>query len=1106
MPSASDQNIRTKALDITQSFIVQAPAGSGKTELLTQRYLALLASVDASPEEIIAITFTRKATAEMRNRIIESLNLALKPEPTEPHKKTTWKLAQQALQHDKKHQWDLLDNPNRLRILTLDGLASYLCKQLPVLSQSIANLDITADPSLLYQKSIHECIEFCINHKTLAKKLQVVLLHLDNKPQQLQQLLIQLLYKREQWLPHILPYQDDSGTLKKHLESALNAINSDALSTLDQAIAPEIKTQLFKHVSTAADTLKNDDPTHPIGEILNYDHLPNGSIDSKPIWLAIIHCLIKKDGSWRKTVDKRLGFTSKSTLKTEFIALLKNMSDNDTLLSAINHLVLAPPVIFDNQQWHFIEALLAILPILVAHCRVTFHEKQQIDFIELNIAAQQALGTADNPTDIALYLDYKTKHILIDEFQDTSITQFKLLETLLAGWESGDGRSLFLVGDPMQSIYRFREADVSLFLRAQKHGIGPVSLHNLTLTQNFRSHSTIVSWINNCFSQVFPQHADINTAAIPYTAAVSSKQSDEGAINYHPLVDATPEQQAQRIISKIQHYRNIAADESIAILVRSRSHLHAIALLLEQKKINYEAIDITPLASRIEIQELMTLTRALLHRSDHIAWLALLRAPYCGLRLNALFDISNYSTDHTVWHNINHYAIDKNIEHDTKHRLSAIITVLTEAFDQQATQPFYRWLESIWLKLNVAANYTTTQLQNCKTFFECLMDMQSNSVAININTIELQIKNLYAKPEASGDNSIKLMTIHKSKGLEFDHVILPELNRKTINDSSQLLLWHEKLVNNGKRDLLIASIKHVTEDSNPIYKYIATIEQKKSYYESQRLLYVAATRAKKTLDLVFTLSSSENTKSPYKAPLKSSFIGMLWPHYQQQCLQEIITIDNPEQDIHIEQIKFSRYENITHDYTTLRHPNNSKLNYNNVIGIDNDPLPIQGIIIHSILEQLASLNQKQLREFNTANHQMNWKSMITAHGIIEPLNSDILQVINQAVENILNDTKGLWILHNEREHSYSEYAVTVNVQGKIKHYIVDRWFIDTDNTLWIIDYKITDNSNSIEAYKAQLQQYKNALQPIYPNNAIRTAIYMPLTKTWTELELEKAAI
>src|SRR6202044_1597504 len=92
----------------------------------------------------------------------------------------------------------------------------------------------------------------------------------------------------------------------------------------------------------------------------------------------------------------------------------------------------------------------------------------------------------------------------IDEFQDTSITQFQLLEKLIAGWERHDGRTLFVVGDPMQAIYRFRDAEVGLFIKTWKNGIKNIKLERLTLTLNFRSSPSIVAWNNQCFSQLFP--------------------------------------------------------------------------------------------------------------------------------------------------------------------------------------------------------------------------------------------------------------------------------------------------------------------------------------------------------------------------------------------------------------------------------------------------------------------------------------------------------------------------------------------------------------------------------------------------------------------------
>ena len=128
----ADQEARSRALDPSTSFIVQAPAGSGKTGLLTQRFLVLLASVDA-PEEIVAITFTRKAASEMRQRILQALERAGSDQPPErDHERRTWKLARHALVRDKALGWQLLDNPARLRIQTIDSLCTALARQMPI--------------------------------------------------------------------------------------------------------------------------------------------------------------------------------------------------------------------------------------------------------------------------------------------------------------------------------------------------------------------------------------------------------------------------------------------------------------------------------------------------------------------------------------------------------------------------------------------------------------------------------------------------------------------------------------------------------------------------------------------------------------------------------------------------------------------------------------------------------------------------------------------------------------------------------------------------------------------------------------------------------------
>src|SRR5205823_4529072 len=123
-----------------------------------------------------------------------------------------------------------------------------------------------------------------------------------------------------------------------------------------------------------------------------------------------------------------------------------------------------------DSQWQALESILSLLNPAVAQLKLLFGETGKADFTEFVHGALQALGSVDDPSDLLLSLDRSVRHILVDEFQDTSLSQWELLARLTAGWEPGDGRTLFLVGDPMQSIYRFREANVALFLKAWDEG------------------------------------------------------------------------------------------------------------------------------------------------------------------------------------------------------------------------------------------------------------------------------------------------------------------------------------------------------------------------------------------------------------------------------------------------------------------------------------------------------------------------------------------------------------------------------------------------------------------------------------------------------------
>src|SRR6202030_4287668 len=152
-----------------------------------------------------------------------------------------------------------------------------------------------------------------------------------------------------------------------------------------------------------------------------------------------------------------------------------------------------------------------VLQSAAAHLQAEFALVGRVDHTYVAGAARAALADAGLPTDLALRTGLSLRHILVDEFQDTSIAQFDLIESLTLGWEEGDGRTLFVVGDPMQSIYQFREAEVGLFLRARDAGIGGVRLEALQLSRNFRSVPELIEWTNESFTKLFPGSDDVRS-------------------------------------------------------------------------------------------------------------------------------------------------------------------------------------------------------------------------------------------------------------------------------------------------------------------------------------------------------------------------------------------------------------------------------------------------------------------------------------------------------------------------------------------------------------------------------------------------------------------
>ena len=542
-----------------------------------------------------------------------------------------------------------------------------------------------------------------------------------------------------------------------------------------------------------------------------------------------------------------------------------------------------------------LEAITELLKRAVGQLKLVFQSRGQVDFTEVSQRALLALEDSEGPTDLALRLDYQIRHLLIDEFQDTSISQFELLARLTAGWTPDDARTLFAVGDPMQSIYRFREAEVGLFLRARAEGIGNVVLEPLELSANFRSQAGIVDWVNAAFARVMPEREDIASGAVAYTASRAVHPRRDGdAVEIHPLFAGGAPGEAEEVAKLVAGIASASAGAaqrpSIAILVRGRSHLREIVPQLKQAGVAFRAIEIDRLDDRPVVQDLLALTRALAHRGDRLAWLALLRAPWCGLTLADLHALAGTETNadaastrsgetgedmaqqagdplpgplssqSTVWELMHDPARLAALMLDGRLRLVRVRSVLAAALGARQRASLRDAVEGCWLALGgPACAASATELEDAETYLDHLESEEDAGAIADFEAFAQDLDQLYALPDlAAGEDAVQIMTIHKAKGLEFDHVIVPGLGKRPPAEGKKLFLWMERPAQpdaSARRragagtKLLLAPIEETGADGDPIYAWIKQLAAEKADHEDGRLLYVAATRARQRLHL-----------------------------------------------------------------------------------------------------------------------------------------------------------------------------------------------------------------------------------------------------------------
>lgn len=1084
---------RNQALDLA-SFIVEAPAGAGKTELLTQRFLKLLQTVE-QPEEIIAITFTNKAAAEMRERIIDSLLLAAKGVPPAlPHKQVTYELGQAVIARSKNLGWALLENPARLRLYTIDGLCAALSRQMPLMSRFGAQPNIAEDVEQHYLTAVQQTLGL-IDDETYQGVIIEALRYLDNDANKLTQLLVRMLAKRDQWMQYTQQSFEPSAILQ-----AFEQVLDDALQQIAQTLNAPFQSAIRPFAKHAAQHVDID---HRLRLLADWGDDLSADQTDLPKWMALSELMLTGAGALRKTVTKANGFpTSDKETKQEFVSLLTALHGQQDIVTCLQEIRLLPRLAIEDESWEVINVLSQLLNIAAAKLWLVFAQVGEVDFIEVSQRAVSALvEQGDAPTDLALRLDYQIKHLLVDEFQDTSPSQIQLLAQLTKGWQAGDGRTLFLVGDPMQSIYRFRKAEVGLFLNAATEGVGEVPLTALRLYRNNRSCPAVIDWVNAHFDTAFPSQDMAEAGAIHYRPFMPTRAAEAGeGVQIHPIIqppewslEAARLAEAQQVVSLVLATKAQNPDASIAILARARSHLMPIVSVLRKDyaHIRFQAVEVERLSTRQIIQDLLVLTSALLHRGDRVSWLALLRAPWCGLTLHDLHALAGQDDQQTIWR-LMLQAESLNLSSDGQSRIAHVVNVINDAFLNQGRQTIGRWVYGVWLQLSgPEALWKQSDGADVEAFFDCVADLESQQ-QFSLSRLSDEIDKLYAAPDSDGAQ-LQMMTIHKSKGLEFDTVIVTGMgNQPNLQDDQPIVRWETAVTHHhGEQHAGLLAAPYIPtgkQKNNGVtpYDYLKRLEKQRVAHEDVRVLYVAVTRAVRVLHLVGVVKAGQDGERKVHG---ASYFGLLWDKlgteintHQTEVTNDIEILDD-----------LADFSPALIRLPTLSVPSclnsYSKTNYRQTahrslteegIGTTQFKADI-GTLTHYYLELMRKAERAWTPEIINALQpaMQHWFAQAA-------YNPQVAIEGAQAVEALLLTVIGAedwrWLMQTYEDDA-TELAMMTMVDGEPKRLVLDRTFkvsVGNEVTRWIIDYKTTSLQHELagealqaatKPYHAQLAQY-----------------------------------
>lgn len=826
------------ALDTSRHLSVTANAGSGKTMVLVERYINILTSGKAQVNEVVAITYTVKAASELKKKISESVAKKIAEAPTGESK---IKLE------------EIRDQLSTAVVETIHSFYSRILREYPVEAGVDAAFAVLEgiDQSAMLETAVKETFQSILKEPTTSSERQ-----------QLFDLLRVLGKSKVVSIVEVLA--------NKRERAGLWFTSNGLYTRSDDEIIELWQTHLTEFIRAELDDALLQD----IEDIINVAGKGASSIVSS--WESF-----RSASSWNDQLTRFYSLmaamlTTEGKLRKKiFSAREETVKDQAARLQS-KYKALQPFILFISEGNDSVHRT------LLAQSRVLLHLYRQIielyeekkmegaylDFEDLQLRTNNLLRNDS----VREKLARRFKYIMVDEYQDTNDLQYEILLSLVGDLQKASGSekrgNLFIVGDPKQSIFGFRDADVTVFNRTKKDvGQKSGAEGNVILNDSFRPLRDIVAFVNLVFEPLMK--ADGNEFEVAYEPLIRGRQnSASGRVELILREEndevSEGEMLARRILQlHVQKYQIYGKDEKaadvkfgdFAVLVRSRAALPDIEEAFVRHNVPYLITGGLGYFQTQGIYDFYNYFCFLLNTDDDVALVGTLRSPLFNVSDAELFEIAYEHRAPNLWKQL---ELKRGIARKVP-RLDRAMKILRNDLEVASRLSVAELIDRIVEQTSyagfVAGSSRSEQIFANLEKLKRLARTYEEQGFITLYDFVGRLKRLIAEKDDEGQaamdvlaDAVKIMTIHSSKGLEFPVVIVPALEREFRFDSEPFL----------DRELGVG-FKPYAEDSGeeiPIRSFVKRRERQKTVAEERRIFYVACTRARDMLILSGVKSNS----------------------------------------------------------------------------------------------------------------------------------------------------------------------------------------------------------------------------------------------------------